>query len=378
MRLGYVGRSNAHPHSLQWWERNRQDPDTAIHLVRTWAWSPWLQEAQQRLGHALHQQTGVPDHLKEAVIVRVCSMVHSPYELFHHEPLALRSGLTEDELGLMGRPGGVEALPDELRAVVRFADEFDAGAGVQADTWDAVRSHLAPPQIVGLALQVGYWGCNARLAKALRLETESWITYERRTGPRPDTSPQASGDEAGPRTDPLGRLGAPRVEQLGEKSTRWLDRWTSGPDALVRTWSWLPDVQAAQQRLWETLSGDDVELDRSLRRLIAERIVHRRPNPVARALLQTGTSWPDLDDVRQQAVAGDPRARRGLEPSEQHVLDFVDAWETGAGVGEHTFANALDAVGRRPLVEAQLLAGFIGTQARLATALELTVDPSTG
>lgn len=375
MRLGYVDAATAHPHSLQWWERNRQDPDTAIHLVRTWAWSPWLQEAQQRLGHALHERTAVPTRLKELAIVRVCSMVRSPYELFHHVPIARLAGVRADQVEALAIPNVVDdasfadAFDPVERAVVRYVDEFDAGRGVQDDTFDELRAHLTPEQIVPLSQQIGYWGCNARLTVALQVDTEPWISY-----PEPD--PPAGGDATSSPdapvdlpVEPAGRLGVPSLGSLGDKARSWIDRWDGEPPLLVRAWTWSEHVQATSQNLWATLVGDDVELDRRRRSLVAHRVAWLRHSPYVLDLLDR--SWPALDDETRAATHGDARALDRLPADERHLLDFVDAWENGLGVGDTTFARAFADHGRRAIVEAQLVAGFVGTQARLATALQL-------
>ena len=48
---------------------------------------------------------------------------------------------------------------------------------------DRVRSYLDEDQVVGITLQTGYWGCNARFTKALLVEDEPWMR-ERHTAAR--------------------------------------------------------------------------------------------------------------------------------------------------------------------------------------------------
>src|SRR5581483_7494444 len=120
-----------------------------LHLVRTWAYSPWLQEQLQRLGHNLHNRTTLPRRLKELAIVRVCTRSYSAYELFHHVPLALDSGLTRAEVAAIQSLTwqDSDALTDEQKACLQYVDEFDAGRGVQAGTVRRLRGYLDPGQV---------------------------------------------------------------------------------------------------------------------------------------------------------------------------------------------------------------------------------------
>jgi alkylhydroperoxidase family enzyme len=63
-----------------------------------------------------------------------------------------------------------------------------------------------------------------------------------------------------------------------------------------------------------------------------------------------------------------------MPPADQALLDFIDVWENGLGVGASVFDRAAATLSRRELVEAQLVAGTIGTHARLSTALQLEDD----
>jgi alkylhydroperoxidase family enzyme len=373
MRLGYVNSGTAHQHSLDWWARNGQNPDSAIHLVRTWAWSPWLQEVQQRLGHALHTQTPVPDVVKELAIVRICSTISSPYELFHHVPLALRTGVTDEQVAALARADGAEhsSLSSLERAVVQYVDEFDAGRGVQDDTFAALQEHLTAAQIVGLSLQVGYWGCNARLTKALLVETEPWIAYT-------DDRPDARGSPVEPTVldavEPGGRLQVPALDAVGPRARERLDSWGDDIPLLARAWSWVEPLCVAEHRRWQELSGPNVELSPRHRSLVARRVAWLRYSPYLLDLLARVPTWDLLDHRARAAAEGDRDARAWMPPADQALLDFIDVWENGLGVGASVFDRAAATLSRRELVEAQLVAGTIGTHARLSTALQLEDD----
>jgi alkylhydroperoxidase family enzyme len=353
MRLGYVGASNAHPHSAAWWAKNGQDPDRALHLVRTWAWSPWLQECQQRLGHALHEQTAVAGRTKELAINRVCGRHASEYELYHHAPLASASGVDDDVLKLVTSPelGSLDGLDRADRFVVKLADCLDATGRLGPDLEAEWRDHLTPDQLVALVLQIGYWGCNARFANAMQLQNEPWLAPVpgRRLDPgpkRPPFSPEA--------VDPVGAFGLPAMTSLSDRQRDWLGRWPEADDRLARLWSWVPDVQVANQRMWDCISSDQVEAGASLRRAVALRV--SGPGTLLGELVANSPQWsgPDLDSAGAA------------------VLDaFVTEWLAGGRVGDDTFDAAHGQFGRQRLVEIQLMVGWLRTQAALAAVAGL-------
>ncbi len=353
MRLGYVGTANAHPHSAAWWAKNGQDPDRALHLVRTWAWSPWMQECQQRLGHALHEQTPVANRTKELAINRVCGRHASEYELYHHAPLASASGVGDALLALVTTPelGALDGLDATDRFVVRLAEQLDAEGRLGPELEAEWRDHLTPDQLVALVLQIGYWGCNARFANAMQLQNEPWLAPVpgRTIDPGPKRAPFVPEG-----IDPVGAFGVLAAASLTERQREWLDRWPEADDRLARLWSWVPDVQVANQRMWDCITGEHVESDASLRRAVALRV--SGPGTLLGEVVAGSRRWQGPD----------------LEPADSGALDaFLDEWLAGGRVGDDTFAAALAQFGRQRLVEIQLMAGWLRTQAALAAVAGL-------
>jgi alkylhydroperoxidase family enzyme len=378
MRIEPVTAETAHPYSMEVWQRAGQEIPDVLHLVRLWAWSPWLQEQHQRLGHTLHNRTSLDRRLKELAIVRVCTRNYSAYELFHHVPLALDSGLTRAEIAAIQSftwPDA-ECLSEEQRACLQYVDEFDAGRGVQLETVRRLKGFLDAGQIVAISLQAGYWSCNARFTKTLQAEFEP-NRVERHTRmlndlyhdntPAPRRAPQPV-----PEDEPEGsRIGLVSWETASPKSRQWFDRWPGGYAAvpnLVKAWAWSDNVQAASQLVWEALEGPHTKLAPRLRTLVARRVAWRNYSPYLLELLQRTSALADADLA---AVQGDFETSPALSGLEKSVLRFVDAWDSGLAVGDELFEPLRAALDRQELVEIQLNAGFFGTQARFAEALKL-------
>lgn len=350
MRLGYVGTANAHEHSLAWWAKNRQDPDKALHLVRTWAWSPWLQECQQRLGHALHERTTLPNTWKELAIVRVCGRVDSRYELYHHVPLARASGLDDEVIAvaLDHHMGDIDRVASTWRILLRLADALDDGARLTRAQWASVVDLMTLDQLLAYNAVVGYWRTNARLALACELDDEPWMNPSAGSITVHADAPWSLPPHVIPA--PATDVGVREPKYHSDRALEWLGRSDQAVEPLVRVWAWLEDVQVANQRWWNCLKGPDVELPLDVRRSVAltacERVGSKHMAAIVSGVIP-GTSVELDPDIR----------------------GFVDSWESAVPLDEGVAAGLVERLGRRQIVETQLILGFVGTQARLANLM---------
>jgi alkylhydroperoxidase family enzyme len=384
MRLGYVDRLSAQPYTLQVWERNKQDPERMLYLIRTWAWSPWLQEAHHRLATYLHNRTTLDQRLKWLAIIRVCTRNYSSYELSKHVPAALTGGMTRQELEAIQSFSWEEsqALTDEDRACLQYIDEFDSGRGVQAEVCDRLRGFLDESQLVTLSVQTGFWGSTARLMKALKVTIEPWRLEEYRHALNrlyPDNTRTVARI---PRTAVERKLAGSRVglvewENASEKNRFWFSRWQERYGTvpnLVRVWAWNDAVQAAQQLLWEEITGNHIKLSPRVLSLVSRRVSWLNYSRYLLALLEPYHRISGLGEAEFGAIEGDFTSSVALSSKEKSVIRFVDAWDAGLGVGNDVFDAVFAHHDRQEMTEIQLAAGYFGSQARFAKSLEIEPD----
>jgi alkylhydroperoxidase family enzyme len=384
MRLGYVGRTTAHPYCLKVLDYNKQDPDTALHLVRTWAWNPWLMEQNERLGHYLHNRTSIDKRLKQLAIVRVCTINYSAYELYHQVPGAIRAGLTADEIEAIQSLAWEDSnrLTDEERACIRYADEFDSGRGVQETTFQQLRSYLNEQQIVEVSLQLGFWGANARLMKAVNAENEPWLAERheqtlREIAPRNIPMEPRQPQHVSAARPPGSRIGLVEPDQATVKNQLWYSRWQEqyGPiPNLVKAWAWSEPLQVAQQLVWDVFAGDNIKLSRRTIAIAVRRVLWLNHTPYLMHLLESQGITRDLTSADIVALDGDYRDSSSLSPIEKSVVQFIDAWDTGLGISDDVFDAVYQHHDRQEMSELQWAAGYFGWQARFAKALELAPD----
>ena len=114
----------------------------------------------------------LPRRDTELVILRVAWQCRSAYEWQQHVPLALRVGLTPDEIaGVAGEsPSG--ALAERQRTLVAVCDEMLARRALSDATWNAVRASLRDREAIELCLLVGHYQGLASTLGALGIQVD--------------------------------------------------------------------------------------------------------------------------------------------------------------------------------------------------------------
>jgi len=91
----------------------------------------------------------------ELVILRVAWRCRSVYEWRQHVPLALRIGLTADQVGAIADPASDGGLSDRQRTLLAVADELLGQRAISKPTWRSARAILADRDLIELCLLVG-------------------------------------------------------------------------------------------------------------------------------------------------------------------------------------------------------------------------------
>ena len=107
----------------------------------------------------------------ELVILRVAWRCHSAYEWQQHVPLALRAGLTADEIAGLAkaRPGG---FSERRRTLLAVSDEMLARGALSDATWHAVQTSLSEREAIELCLLIGHYQGLASTIGALGIQVE--------------------------------------------------------------------------------------------------------------------------------------------------------------------------------------------------------------
>jgi alkylhydroperoxidase family enzyme len=113
----------------------------------------------------------LPRRDTELVILRVAWQCRSPYEWHQHVPIALRIGLTPDEIaGVAGSPAG--GFTERQGMLLAVTDELLAGRAVSDATWSAVQSTLSEREAIELFLLIGHYQGLASAIGGLGIQIE--------------------------------------------------------------------------------------------------------------------------------------------------------------------------------------------------------------
>jgi alkylhydroperoxidase family enzyme len=131
-------------------------------LFRAWLWYS---------AHLMPFGT-LPRRDTELVILRVAWRCRSPYEWQQHVPIALRVGLTPDEVARVADDAPAGAFTERQRALLAVSDELLARRALSDATWSAVQASLGGREAIELCMLVGHYQGLASTIGALGIELD--------------------------------------------------------------------------------------------------------------------------------------------------------------------------------------------------------------
>jgi alkylhydroperoxidase family enzyme len=109
----------------------------------------------------------------ELVILRVAWQCRSVYEWRQHVGIALRVGLTPDEVA--GVADGSGGFTDRQRALLAASDELIAQRALSDTTWAAVQANLSDREAIELCLLIGNYQGLASTIGGLSIQAEQGL-----------------------------------------------------------------------------------------------------------------------------------------------------------------------------------------------------------
>jgi AhpD family alkylhydroperoxidase len=143
------------------------------HLHRAIAHSPVLLRALLHWGEAIRRSTRLDPILRELAILTVGRLTQCEYEYVHHQGIAKRVGVRQEQLDRLEAWENDAAFTEQERAVIRYATEATQYVRVSDATFEALRRFLDAEQLVQLVLVVGHFNMVVRILLPLEIELES-------------------------------------------------------------------------------------------------------------------------------------------------------------------------------------------------------------
>jgi 4-carboxymuconolactone decarboxylase len=172
-RIDYVTRETAPAKVAEVLDRLEAGGWPALNIFRAVLRSPTIGPEFLRMGQAILADSELPASLRELAILGVARSTGSNYEWVQHARLALRCGITREQVDAIAADRIVPELFDATaRAVLRYTAEVTREVKASQAAFDELRRHLSEQDTVELTLVVGYYNMVSRVLESLEIELE--------------------------------------------------------------------------------------------------------------------------------------------------------------------------------------------------------------
>lgn len=145
---------------------------SVLHLYQMLLHSPAVADGWLTLLTAVRQQTRLPGRLRELVIMRIAMLNRAPYEADQHAPIALREGVTSEQIEALDAWASSERFDALERAVLALADTMTREVQVPVACLESVRRHLDDGMVVELVVTVAAYNMVSRFLEALAIHSD--------------------------------------------------------------------------------------------------------------------------------------------------------------------------------------------------------------
>ena len=114
----------------------------------------------------------LPRRDTELVILRVAWQCRSAYEWHQHVPIALRVGLTPDQVAGLADSSPVRGFTERQLVLLAVSDELLARRSLSDATWSAVQASLREREAIELCMLIGHYQGLASTIGALGIQVE--------------------------------------------------------------------------------------------------------------------------------------------------------------------------------------------------------------
>ena len=144
-----------------------QERGSLLHLYAMLLHSVPVAEGWLGFLTAIRHRCQLPGALRELVIMQVAHLNGAPYEAEQHHPIALREGLTAEQVGALPDWEGSVLFDARERAALAYCDAMTRQVHVPADVFALVRAQFDDRAVVELTATVGAYNMVSRFLEAL-------------------------------------------------------------------------------------------------------------------------------------------------------------------------------------------------------------------
>jgi len=151
---------------------------TVGNLFRALAHTPKFLRRFCGMGNDLRNKTALDPKLRELAILTVGRLTDAQYEFVHHWNIALRVGISREQLEALADWDKSPKFSDHERAVIRYAVEATGSVRVSDATWNALKTFLDVRRMMELVENVAYYNMVVRVLVPVGVELEPGTTKQ--------------------------------------------------------------------------------------------------------------------------------------------------------------------------------------------------------
>ena len=144
-----------------------------LNLYRALLNSPPVAEGWLKLFTAIRQKGKLPGLFRELAILRVALLNGADYEYRAHMPVALREGVTQEQIDALGGWQVSKIFGERERAVLAYTDCMTREIRVPDPVFSELRRHFDDRELVELTATVGGYNLVSRFLEAMRIDQEA-------------------------------------------------------------------------------------------------------------------------------------------------------------------------------------------------------------
>ncbi|MDB5651710.1 MAG: putative rane protein [Hyphomicrobiales bacterium] len=154
-------------------ERIVKERGSLLHLYSMLLHSTAVTEGWLTYLTSIRQKSSLPGDIREMVIMRVADLNGASYEADQHAPIALREGMTQQQLDDLPGWETAECFSPLQRAVLAYTDVMTRHVQVPDDIFDAVSVLLPADKVVELTATVAAYNMVSRFLEALQIHSHT-------------------------------------------------------------------------------------------------------------------------------------------------------------------------------------------------------------
>jgi alkylhydroperoxidase family enzyme len=141
-------------------------------VVKALSNSPKLAGKVFPLANYFMNESSLSPRLRELAVLILMKRLDCEYGFVRHIDIALRVGLTREQIDNIGSYPTSPLFTDEDKLILRYADDLTQKARIDDDLFRQVKERIGQQNVLELTAATSFWNMMARNLNALQVELE--------------------------------------------------------------------------------------------------------------------------------------------------------------------------------------------------------------